>query len=81
MSTINKKYSDAIKAIGEKLIEQADEITKDLDGVRTITINSEIEYGSIINYDITKNYGVGYVGEKDFEIINYKKEGKDEKDI
>ena len=47
---------NGIIAIGQSLIERAEEITRDLDRVQSITIFAQINPGEIINFDITKNY-------------------------
>lgn len=56
--TINSEVSKCIKAIGEDLIKRADDISRDLDHVATISISSVIQGGEIINYDVNKNYNV-----------------------
>lgn len=58
MKTINSEVAKCIKAIGKDLIKRADDISKDLDRVGTITISSIICGGEIINYDVNKNYHV-----------------------
>ena len=45
-----------IIAIGQSLIERAEEITRDLDRVQSITIFAQLNPGEITNFDITKNY-------------------------
>ena len=47
---------NGIIAIGQSLIERAEEITRDLDRVTSITIFAQLNPGEIINFDITKNY-------------------------
>ena len=47
---------NGIIAIGQSLIERAEEITRDLDRVQSITIFAQLNPGEIINFDITKNY-------------------------
>lgn len=47
---------NGIIAIGQSLIEKAEEITRDLDRVQSITIFAQLNPGEIINFDITKNY-------------------------
>ena len=59
MNIITKNEETAkngIIAIGQSLIERAEEITRDLDRVSSITIFAQIKPGEIINFDITKNY-------------------------
>lgn len=56
--TINSEVAKCIKAIGEDLIKRADDISRDLDRVATISINSVIQGGEIINYEVNKNYNV-----------------------
>lgn len=46
----------AIKAIGQELIERADDITNDLNMVHDITIYANITPTEVTNFDITKNY-------------------------
>lgn len=46
----------SIKAIGQNLIEKAEEVCADLDNVRTITIYATLTPSEICNFDITKNY-------------------------
>ena len=66
--TINTEVAKCIKAIGEDLIKRADDISRDLDRVRSIDIRSTIECGSIINYDVNKNYALEVF--IDYENIN-----------
>ena len=47
---------NGIIAIGQSLIERAEEITKDLNRVSSITIFAQLNPSEIINFDITKNY-------------------------
>ena len=47
---------NGIIAIGQSLIEKAEEITRDLDRVASITIFAQLNPSEIINFDITKNY-------------------------
>lgn len=46
----------SIKAIGQNLIEKAEEVCADLDNVRSITIHAELIPSKRCNFDITKNY-------------------------
>lgn len=46
----------SIKAIGQNLIERAEEICNDLDKVRSITIYANLTPNEICNFDVTKNY-------------------------
>lgn len=54
--TNNEATKKGIIAIGQSLIERAEEITRDLDRVQSITIFAQLNPGEIINFDITKNY-------------------------
>lgn len=47
---------NGIIAIGQSLIERAEEITRDLDRVTSITIFAQLNPSEIVNFDITKNY-------------------------
>lgn len=47
---------EAIIAIGQSLIERAEDITSDLNGVKSITIYANIQANEVVNFDITKNY-------------------------
>lgn len=54
------KNEESIKkgiiAIGQSLIERAEEISRDLDRVTSITIYAQLNPSEIVNFDITKNY-------------------------
>ena len=52
------KITNYIKSIGQDLIDRADDITRDIKGVRSITIHSDITPDTILNYSIDKNYMV-----------------------
>ncbi len=54
--TANSEVAKCIKAIGQDLINRADDISTDVKDVSSITIYSKIVGGDIINYDVTKNY-------------------------
>ena len=69
-TNINEEVERCIKSIGEDLIKRAKDISNDLENVTTISINSIIESGSIINYDVTKNYSTQ-------DYIHYHKEEKE----
>lgn len=57
---INIKNEETAKqgiiAIGQSLIERAEEISRDLDRVTSITIHAQLNPCEIVNFDITKNY-------------------------
>ncbi len=46
----------AIKSIGQDLIDKAEEISNDIEGVASITIHANITPLEIANFDVTKNY-------------------------
>lgn len=56
--TITKKedVNKSIKAIGQELIRRADDISKDVEMVSSITINAVLTPTEVVNFDITKNY-------------------------
>lgn len=49
----------AIKIIGKELINLSDEITENLDGVKSISIDATIEGGEIVTFNIKKTYIAG----------------------
>lgn len=51
-----KTAKDGIIAIGQELIKRAEDITKDLKGVSSITIYAQLNPSEVVNFDITKNY-------------------------
>ena len=55
-SVINDGVETSIKAIGQALIDRAQDIAKDVDDVTTITIYALLNSSDIVNFDITKNY-------------------------
>ena len=46
----------SIIAIGQELIERADDITNDLKFVANIEINAKLTVDEVTNFDIKKNY-------------------------
>lgn len=56
LKKVKENIIESIKSIGQDLINRAEDISNDLDGVTSITIYSRIENGVVINYDVTKNY-------------------------
>lgn len=52
------KITTYIKSIGQDLIDRADDITRDIKNVRSITIHSDITPDTILNYSIDTNYRV-----------------------
>ena len=65
--TNNEATKKGIIAIGQSLIERAEEISRDLDRVTSITIFAQLNPSEIVNFDITKNY-----------IAEFKEENKEE---
>lgn len=64
MNVRNKESCvEAIKAIGQSIINRADDICNDLNRVSSITIHAHITPLEIVNFDITKNYDA-YLGEE-----------------
>lgn len=53
----------AIKAIGQSLINRADDICNDLNRVSSITIYARMTPLEVVNFDITKNYDAYLDGE------------------
>ena len=53
-----KETEEKIKAIGQELIDRADKIVQDLEGVMIITIHSKIERDSVTTLEITKEFRV-----------------------
>ena len=45
-----------IKAIGQSLYENADNICEDLENVKSISIFADIVQGELAGYQVTKNY-------------------------
>ena len=54
--TNNEAIKKGIIAIGQSLIERAEEISRDLNRVTSITIYAQLNPSEIVNFDITKNY-------------------------
>lgn len=54
--TNNEATKKGIIAIGQSLIERAEEISRDLDRVTSITIYAQLNPSEVVNFDITKNY-------------------------
>ena len=50
----------SIIAIGQELIDRADDICRDINDVRSITIHAELIPNEYCNFDITKNYNANY---------------------
>ena len=51
-----KSVKEGIIAIGQSLIERAEDITKDLEEVISITIYAKLNPSEVVNFEITKNY-------------------------
>ncbi len=50
----------AIKEIGQELINRAEDISNDVEGVQSINIQVSIIPNEIVNVNVTKNYVVGF---------------------
>ena len=67
-----KKDNDlekCVKAIGRNIIDKAEDIGRDTNKVRTVTIYACITPEEILNFDITKNYGVEMMEEKESKEV------------
>ena len=53
---IGDNIEDAIKAIGETIINKASEIAKDIEDVSKISICSSIEPDKVVDVEISKTY-------------------------
>jgi len=58
-----------VKAIGRNIIDKAEDIGRDTNKVRTVTIYACITPDEILNFDITKNYGVEMMEEKESKEV------------
>lgn len=58
-----------VKAIGRNIIDKAEDIGRDTNKVRTVTIYACITPEEILNFDITKNYGVEMMEEKESKEV------------
>ena len=52
----NETAKNGIIAIGQELIKRAEDITKDLERVNSITIYAHLSPDEVVNFEITKNY-------------------------
>lgn len=57
-----QECTQAIKQIGQDLIEKAESITRDIEGVSSISIQATLNPTEIVNFDIIKNYIAGLKG-------------------
>lgn len=55
---------EALIAIGQELINRAEDITRDLEHVISITIYAELNPTEVVNFNIKKNYIAYLEGEK-----------------
>ena len=53
-----KETEEKIKTIGQEIIDRADKIAQDLNGIMSITIHSKIEKDSVTTLEITKEFRV-----------------------
>lgn len=65
MKVNSKNAKEAIISIAEELIRRAEDITNDLDHVRSIHIEADLNPCEIVNFNVNKNY-----------IVPFDKEGK-----
>lgn len=54
--TGKENVKKSIIAIGQELIERANDITNDLEFVQSIEINAKLTVEEITNFDVKKNY-------------------------
>lgn len=54
--TGKENVKKSIIAIGQELIERANDITNDLEFVQNIEINAKLTVKEITNFDVKKNY-------------------------
>lgn len=54
--TGKENVKKSIIAIGQELIERANDITNDLEFVQSIEINAKLTVEAVTNFDIKKNY-------------------------
>lgn len=59
-----RETKQGIIAIGQQLIERAEDICNDLTDVHSITINAEIVADKVVNFDVIKNYNARFKEEK-----------------
>ena len=60
---MNKEIERCINVIADNIKEKAKDISNDLKNVLSIEIKAKIENGTILNFEVTKNYGCcDYVG-------------------
>ena len=55
----------SLQSIGQDLIDRAEEISRDLEQVTSITIHANLNPTEIVNYDVTKNYYVRFEKNKE----------------
>lgn len=60
-----EELKKGIIAIGQSLIERAEEISRDVDRVTSITIFAQLNPCEIVNFDITKNYAAEFKEENE----------------
>lgn len=60
---MNKEIERCINVIADNIKEKAKDISNDLKNVLSIEIKAKIENGTILNFEVIKNYGCcDYVG-------------------
>lgn len=56
MNTANDGVENCIKALGQSLIDRAEDIAKDVTDVMEITISATLNAETIVSFDVNKTY-------------------------
>ena len=60
-----RNVKKSIIAIGQSLIEKAEDIARDCENVTSISIYAKLDPTEIVNFDVTKNYYATYKEKKE----------------